>query len=130
MLAAMDVLLCAGLVTAIQAAHEDLKATKGLILVTGAGSALENDDLIPFVIDKDMITMVVPKAAQRKLVHILNKELLKDGIYMAEVTVCTVVKGTWWDPEGKAPLTSEAIADRFWEVAQKRDPSVWFVTIP
>lgn len=67
------------------------------------------------------------KAAQRKMVHVLHKGLAADGIYVAEVTVRGIVRGTVVDPGGKAELTPEAIAEEFWVLSQQRDPDVWFV---
>eukprot|EP00878_Enallax_costatus_P020285 GHUV01021436.1.p1 GENE.GHUV01021436.1~~GHUV01021436.1.p1 ORF type:complete len:127 (+),score=39.83 GHUV01021436.1:458-838(+) len=124
--------MSAGLVAAVQAAHEDLKATQGSILVTGGGMSLESDQSAQMADEWGVTTWAVPKSAQRKLVHIMHTGLAKDGIYVGEVTVTVVVAGTAaaikLDPEGKAQLTAEAVAEEFWQLQQKRDPAVWFVT--
>lgn len=77
----------AGLVTAVQAAHDDLKAQQGAVLVTGGGLALERDSMAAAAANYGMATLGVAKAAQRKLVHIMHESLSSDGIYVAEVTV-------------------------------------------
>lgn len=90
---------------------------------------MESDENAQMAVDFNMITLFVPKAAQRKLVHTLHKAFQPDGIYVAEVTVAGMVKGTGFDPEGKSDLTPEVIAERFWELESKRDPSVWFTLV-
>lgn len=85
--------MAAGLVAAVQAAHTDLKAQKGAVLVTGGGLALEQDDMAAAAASWGLVTLGVAKAAQRKLVHIMHKALAADGIYVAEVTVMGGVSG-------------------------------------
>jgi hypothetical protein len=83
----MSLQCCAGLVAAVQAAHSDLKARQGSILVTGGGLALESDEMAEAAANWGIATLGVAKAAQRKLVHIMHKALAADGIFVAEVTV-------------------------------------------
>jgi hypothetical protein len=116
-----------GLIAAVQAAQADLRTNKGAILVTGGSLALENDTSTGIAVDWGATTLAVSKAAQRKLVHILHKDLAREDIYVAEVTVAATVRGTGFDKEGKSPLTAEAVADTFYDLYTKRDPSVWFV---
>lgn len=115
-----------GLVSAVQAAHDDLKAQQGAVLVTGGGLALERDSMTAAAANHGMATLGIAKAAQRKLVHIMHKSLSSDGIYVAEVTVMGGVKGTWGQGDD-APITAESVADDFWELYVKRDPQVWFI---
>eukprot|EP00775_Hariotina_reticulata_P011478 gene11478-11622_t len=119
-----------GLVAATQAAHPDLQASKGAILVTGGGLSLESDFTTKMAVDYGMMTLAVNKAAQRKLVHVLHESLKKDGIYVAEVTVMGAVAGTPSDPEGNSAITPEGIAQTFWDLLQTRDHNVWFVKYP
>ena len=112
----------------MQAAHDDLKATQGAILVTGGGLSIESDESTQFTLDLGLATLAIAKTAQRKLVHILHKGLAHEGIYVAEVTVVGLVRGTAFDPDGKSSLTSESIAEEFWGLLSKRDPAVWYVT--
>ncbi|WIA20594.1 hypothetical protein OEZ85_004979 [Tetradesmus obliquus] len=116
-----------GLLTAVQAAHADLKASQGCVLVTGAGISLETDRSAQVAVGWDSTALAVAKAAQRKLVHILHKGLADDGIYVAELTVKNLVAGTAYDPEGKSVLTPDAVARQFWLLHQRREPGMWFV---
>eukprot|EP00878_Enallax_costatus_P010990 GHUV01011478.1.p1 GENE.GHUV01011478.1~~GHUV01011478.1.p1 ORF type:complete len:252 (+),score=66.34 GHUV01011478.1:1310-2065(+) len=118
-----------GLIVAVQAAHPDLMATRGAVLVTGGAFALETDTSAQMAVDWGAAGFASAKAAQRKMVHVLHKGLAADGIYAAEVTVRGVVRGTQVDPEGKAGLTPESIAEQFWVLSQQRDADVWFVEI-
>jgi hypothetical protein len=115
-----------GLIAAVQAAHADLRATQGAVLVTGGGVSLETDAAASLAEEYGATTLAVSKAAQRKLVHIMHKGLGKEGIYVAELTVAGMVRGTPYDPKGTSRLTPEGVADAFWELLQKRDPGVWF----
>ena len=96
----------AGLVAAVQAAHDDLKAQQGAVLVTGAGLALETDETAAAAasVAQGMANLVVAKAAQRKLVHIMHKALAPDGIYVAEVTV---LGGVSWKPMQASSLRTD-----------------------
>ena len=77
-----------------------------------------------------MMTLAVSKAAQRKLVHILAKTLASEGIYVAEVTVAGMVKGSAIDPEGKkGTLTADEVAEEFMQLLNRRDPAVWDVVL-
>lgn len=116
-----------GLVAAVQAAHGDLVATAGAVLVTGGGLGLEVDAITRIAVDRDEDTLAIAKAAQRKAVALLAQRLAGEGVYVAQVTVQNVVRGTWSDKEGKSPLTAEAVADEFWRLAAAREPGVWQV---
>lgn len=118
--------LSAGLVAAVQAAYDDLKTNKGFVLVTGGGLGLENDTMAQLAVEYDAISLAVAKAAQRKFVHVLHKALGSDGIYVGEVTVLGMVSSGAQD--AKAGITADAVANKFWELVDKRDPAVWFVT--
>jgi hypothetical protein len=77
----------------VQAAHADLKAQSGAVLVTGGGLALETDDMAAAAANWGIATLGIAKAAQRKLVHIMHTSLAADGVYVAEVTVMGGVSG-------------------------------------
>lgn len=125
LVAAYDVTVT-GLVAAVQAAHADLKAQSGAVLVTGGGLALETDDMAAAAANWGIATLGIAKAAQRKLVHIMHKSLAADGVYVAEVTVMGGVKAKD-KGETHATITPELVADDLWELYSKRDPAVWFV---
>ncbi|KAI8810041.1 hypothetical protein BJ742DRAFT_801966 [Cladochytrium replicatum] len=106
---------------AIQEVEKDLEETKGAVLVTGGGMSTESDQAVKVAIAYGAATLAVPKAAQRKLVHIAHETLKAKGIYVGEITVLNQVKGTPFDPEGKSTLTAEAVADLFVKVERERE---------
>ncbi|KAI8801328.1 hypothetical protein BJ742DRAFT_33322 [Cladochytrium replicatum] len=112
----------ASLWIAIQEVEKDLEETKGAVLVTGGGMALESEASVKAAVARNAATLVVPKAAQRKLVHIAHETLKEKGIYVGEVTVTNVVRWSpMIDPEGKATLTAEAVAEQFAKAERERE---------
>jgi len=59
------------------------------------------------------------KAAQHKTVGLLHEKLKPKGVYVGEVVVLGLVKGTAFD-QGNATIEPAAVAERFWELSQKR----------
>eukprot|EP00276_Gloeochaete_wittrockiana_P001829 CAMPEP_0184670880 /NCGR_PEP_ID=MMETSP0308-20130426/84300_1 /TAXON_ID=38269 /ORGANISM="Gloeochaete witrockiana, Strain SAG 46.84" /LENGTH=234 /DNA_ID=CAMNT_0027117801 /DNA_START=114 /DNA_END=818 /DNA_ORIENTATION=- len=119
-----------GLISAVQATLNDLKAQKSdaAILVTGGALELENETVANLAVDWGAISMSITKASQRKAVHLLNKALARDGVFAGMVTVANAVKGTAFDPEGKSPLTPEAVAEAFGKLYEDRATGVWNIT--
>ena len=98
------------LAVSANALQHELEKSKGAILVTGGGLSLETDEFVDMAVQWGLATAAVAKAAQRKLVHILHRALKPRGVFVGEVTVHAVVRGTpGFDPEGKAPLTAEQV---------------------
>ncbi len=64
--------------------------------------------------------LALGKAAQRKAVALLHQRLAAEGVYVGEVVVIALVKGTAFD-RGNATLEPSVVADRFWELAERRD---------
>jgi hypothetical protein len=56
--------------------------------------------------------LAMTKAAQHKLVGMLHQRLQSEGVYVGEVVVQGLVKGTAFD-SGNATLDPDAIAERF-----------------
>jgi NADP-dependent 3-hydroxy acid dehydrogenase YdfG len=104
-----------GLVAAVQAAHADLKSHRGAVLVTGGGFAFYDPKVDASVAQWKAAGLAISKAAQHKAVGILNATLKDDGIYVGELVVLGLVKGTAFD-HGNATLDPHAIAARFWEM--------------
>jgi hypothetical protein len=61
----------------------------------------------------------VANSAKHKLVRLLVRRLQGEEVYVGEVMVIGTVKGTAWD-KGQATLAPETVADRFWELYEKR----------
>ncbi len=112
-----------GLVAATQESLPDLKREKGAILVTGGGFAFYDPKMDAVACEWGAMGLSVAKAAQHKLVGLLHQKLRGDGVYVGEVTVLGMVKGSAFDT-GNGTLEPDAIADRFWDL-QKRREDVW-----
>jgi NADP-dependent 3-hydroxy acid dehydrogenase YdfG len=124
-----------GLVAATQEALPDLKAEKGAILVTGGSFAFYDRKVDAMAAEFGAMLIAVGKAAQHKTVGLLAAKLAGEGVYVGEVVVVGMVKGTAFDstvprgdrPEdrdrhraGDATLDATAIAERFWDLYQRR----------
>lgn len=115
-----------GLIAAVQAALPDLKAQNGALLVTGGGFAFYDPAVDAAATQWGAQGLAIGKAAQHKAVGLLNKSLQGDGVYVGEVVVTGLVKGTAFD-SGNATLEASTIAEKFWELYNGR--SVVSVTI-
>jgi len=103
------------LVIAVQTVLHDLESHKGksAVLVTGAALGLDNAEAAQIAVAWGAGTISIAKAAQRKAVHMLHYALKPKDIFVGEVTVLEAVKGTAFDSQKTATLTSEAIAAQF-----------------
>jgi NADP-dependent 3-hydroxy acid dehydrogenase YdfG len=110
-----------GFLAAVQEALPDLKSQKGAVLVTGGGLGLDDPKIDATAVEWRVMGLSVAKTAQRKLTSLLNRRLAGDGVYVGEVSVHGIVKGTTFDRGQTATLDPAAIADRFWDIYQKRD---------
>ncbi|MBI4951075.1 MAG: SDR family NAD(P)-dependent oxidoreductase [Myxococcales bacterium] len=109
-----------GLVAAVQAALPDLKAQKNpAVLVTGGGFAFYDPQVDAMAVAWSAMGLAVAKAAQHKLAGLLHEKLRADGVYVGELVVLGMVKGTAFDA-GHATLEPAAIAQRFWELYEGR----------
>jgi NADP-dependent 3-hydroxy acid dehydrogenase YdfG len=111
-----------GLIAAVQAAHPDLKAQRGSVLVTGGGLGGLDPKIDVMAVSWGAMGLAIGKTAQRKTVGLLHQRLSPDGIFVGEVVVTSPVKGTSFD-RGNATLDPALIADRFWELNERRDQS-------
>lgn len=109
-----------GLVAAVQAALPDLKAQRGALLVTGGGFAFYDPAVDAAATQWGAQGLAIGKAAQHKTVGLLSKSLQTEGVYVGEVVVTGLVKGTAFD-SGNATLEASTIAQKFWELYRARD---------
>jgi NADP-dependent 3-hydroxy acid dehydrogenase YdfG len=109
-----------GMLAAVQAALPDLKAQHGALLVTGGGLAYYDPAVNAVATQWRAQGLAVGKAAQHKTVGLLSKSLQGDGVYVGEVVVTGLVKGTAFD-SGNATLEASTIAEKFWELYRARD---------
>jgi NADP-dependent 3-hydroxy acid dehydrogenase YdfG len=123
--AALDVSVH-GMLAAVQEALPDLKAQKGAVLVTGGGLAFYDPKVDATAVEWGAMGLAVAKAAQHKTAGLLHAKLAPEGVYVGEVVVLGLVKGTAFD-SGHATLEPSSIADRFWSLYERRtDASVTF----
>jgi NADP-dependent 3-hydroxy acid dehydrogenase YdfG len=108
-----------GLITAVQAALPDLEAGKGAVLVTGGGLSTYDPRMDAMAVQWGAMGLAIGKAAQHKTVGLLYQQLKPKGVYVGEVVVLGLVKGTAFDP-GSATLEAATVADKFWELCQNR----------
>jgi NADP-dependent 3-hydroxy acid dehydrogenase YdfG len=112
-----------GLVVAVQECHGEMKAQEhAAVLVTGGGFALYDATMDGLIVSWKAMGLAIAKAAQHKLVGLLRERLAPDGIYVGEVVVLGLVKGTAFD-SGGATLEPDAIAERFWTLYRERSES-------
>jgi NAD(P)-dependent dehydrogenase (short-subunit alcohol dehydrogenase family) len=115
---AYDVALT-GLVIAVQAALPDLKAQQGAVLVTNGGLGANEPGANDAAIGWNAMGLALTNAAKHKLVGILARRLQKENVYVGQVTVTGIVKGTSWD-DGTSKLEASSIAAKFWELYEAR----------
>jgi NADP-dependent 3-hydroxy acid dehydrogenase YdfG len=108
------------LITAVKEALPDLKLARGSVLVTNGGLAYFDPLMDAVAVQFGSMGLAMANAAKHKLVGLLHERLKKDGVFVGEVTVEGLVKGTASD-RGNATLAPAAIAEKFWELNQARD---------
>jgi NAD(P)-dependent dehydrogenase (short-subunit alcohol dehydrogenase family) len=110
-----------GLLSAVQEALPDLKAAgDGAVLVTNGAFGELNPMIDAFAIAQGEVGMPLGNAAKAKLVGLLSARLKGDGVYVGEVTIAGVVKGTGPDNPGLPTIDGAQIADTFWRLYQAR----------
>lgn len=115
-----------GLVAGVQEALPDLKSQKGAVLVTGGALAFYNPGMEAMASQWGLMGLSIEKASQHKVVGLLHQRLAGEGVYVCDVVVRGTVKGTAFD-SGHANLEGAAIAEKFWEMYQRRaEPSALF----
>lgn len=108
-----------GLIASVQEALGDLKETKGSVLVTGGGLCNYAEAVDALAVSWGSMGLAVGKAAQHKAVGLLRARLESEGVYVGEVVVNGMVKGTAFD-SGHATLEAADIAQRFWDLHVSR----------
>jgi NADP-dependent 3-hydroxy acid dehydrogenase YdfG len=109
-----------GLVAATQAALGDLKAAgDGAVLVTNGAFGELNPQIDALAVNLKSMGLAVTNAAKHKLVGLLAERLKGEGVYVGEVMIAGVVKGTAFDSGGPA-IDPARIADEFWRLFKAR----------
>lgn len=119
-----------GLTAAVQAALPDLRTQPdAAVLVTNGGLARDEPAMNALAVQFGAMGLAIAKAAQHKWVSVMHAQLSSSGIFVGEVMVQGIVKGTAAD-RGQTPntLDPQTIAQRFWELYQAREAVT--VTVP
>ena len=117
---ALDVATTSLLAT-LRAALPDLRsqAGQGALLVTNGGLAYSNTNIDKMAVEHSSMGLALANAAKHKLVGMLAQKLARDVVYVGEVVVMGLVKGTAFD-RGSATLEPSRIADKFWALYRAR----------
>ncbi|MGD0190016.1 MAG: SDR family NAD(P)-dependent oxidoreductase [Rhizomicrobium sp.] len=108
-----------GLLAAVQEALPDLKNTKdGAVLVTNGAFGENSPFMDELVVNLKTMGVALANAAKYKLVGLLAQRLKGDGIYVGEVMVAGMIKGTPFD-NGQG-IEASVVANKFWELYQAR----------
>lgn len=111
-----------GLLSAVQEALADLKAAgDGAVLVTNGAFGELNPMIDAIALALGEVGVPLGNAAKAKLVGQLSARLKSEGIYVGEVTIAGVVRGTGPESPGMPTLEPAAIADTFWRLFKARD---------
>lgn len=111
-----------GLLSAVQEALADLKmAGDGAVLVTNGAFGELNPMIDSFALALGEVGVPLGNAAKAKLVGLLSARLKGEGVYVGEVTIAGVVRGTGPESPGMPTLEPTAIADAFWRLFKARD---------
>jgi NAD(P)-dependent dehydrogenase (short-subunit alcohol dehydrogenase family) len=107
---------CGGLLASVHAAHEDLKSTRGTVLVTGGGLSMYDDRLDEIAVRNGWMGLAFCKSSQRKLAGLLHARLKPDGIMVGTVVISGPVRiGGGWNA-----ANPDDVAKEFWELHEKR----------
>lgn len=109
-----------GLLTAVQALLPDLKSQKGAVLVTNGYAGIVDATADSMCTQYGIMGLGVANAAKHKLVGLLAKKLEPDGIYVTEVMIAGVIKGTPFDRGNNPALEGRTVAAKYWELYTAR----------
>ena len=99
------------LAAAIGAALPDLEATKGAVLVTNGGLGLFADQVDQTGVAWNAMGLSMANSAKHKLVRMLVHQLGPKGVFVGEVMVTGLVKGTAFDT-GTATIEPASVAQK------------------
>ena len=91
------------------------------MLVTNGGLGYFDPKMDAMAVQFGSMGLAMVNAAKHKLVGLMNERLKRDGVFVGEVTVLGLVKGTAFD-NGHATLAPAAIAAKFWDLHTARAP--------
>lgn len=108
------------LVATIRGALPDMKGKKdAAVLVTNGVFGRTDANIDAMGVQLQAMGLSLANAAKDKLVGLLSKRLAADGVYVGQVTVMGLVKGTGWD-SGNATIEPRSVAEKFWALFEAR----------
>jgi NADP-dependent 3-hydroxy acid dehydrogenase YdfG len=111
----------AGLLAVVREVLPDLKAAKdGAVLVTNGAFGQLSPQMDELATNLKAMGVALANAAKHKLVGLLAQRLKGDGVYVGEVMVAGIIKGTAWDT-GSGGIEASTVANKFWELYRARD---------
>lgn len=114
-----------GFVAAVQGSLPDLREAHGAILVTGGGFGADTPENNEFVAGIGAMGGGIAKGVLHRAASLLHHRLADEGVYVGEVVVNSLVKGTAFDPgDGSATLDPDGIAEQFWDLFTHRSPAL------
>ena len=114
-------LAISGFLSAVQATIRDLRAApNGAILVTN-GAFGDREPLVDaYAVARGAEGVALGNAAKAKLVGLLAARLKDEHVFVGEVTIAGVVRGTAPDVAGIPTIEPAAVADAFWTLYRTR----------
>jgi NAD(P)-dependent dehydrogenase (short-subunit alcohol dehydrogenase family) len=108
-----------GLLAAVKAALPDLRREKdAAVLVTNGGLGMFDSSMDAAAAGGAM-GLAIANAAKHKLVGVLAQKLKPENVFVGEVMVFGLVKGTAFDG-GTATIDARTIAEKFWDLYRAR----------
>lgn len=107
------------LLAVVRGALPDLKERKGAVLVANGGLALYDEKVDAMAAQSGSMGLAVANAAKHKLVGLLSQRLRREEVYVGEVMVLGLIKGTAFD-SGMATIEPSTVAAKFWELYSSR----------
>lgn len=107
------------LVAAVQEALPDLKAQQGAVLVTNGGLGYTDPKVDALAVGWNSMGLALANGAKHKLVGLLAEKLKPHGVFVGEVVVLNIVKGTAFD-RGQGTIEAAAVGEKFWQLFTQR----------
>jgi NAD(P)-dependent dehydrogenase (short-subunit alcohol dehydrogenase family) len=111
-----------GLLSAVQEALPDLKAAgDGAVLVTNGAFGEINPMMDAIALALGEVGVPLGNAAKAKLVGLLAARLAGDGVFVGEVTIAGMIRGTGAESPGVPTLEGAEVAQAFLRLYRARD---------
>jgi NADP-dependent 3-hydroxy acid dehydrogenase YdfG len=109
-----------GLLAAVQEALPDLAGTnEGAVLITNGAFGEATPGMDRYAVSQKAMGLALANAAKDKLAGLLAARLQAQKVYVGEVIIAGMVKGTPW-ASGAGGIEPASVAERFWELYQAR----------